>query len=108
MRYITLLLDSLEQVRVWARGKDGHIAAIMKSLLLVDGSILNIIGRISGIWSKCWVSSWLVIARAVAIYEGCVGDLSRVLLEAAQTQYRIASRRESIDCQRAVAIMGVS
>lgn len=46
VRYVTLLLDTLEQVAEGAGGEYGHVASIVESLLLVDGSVLNIIWRV--------------------------------------------------------------
>lgn len=43
---VILLLNALKEMRKGARGKDGHISAIMKGLVLMYGRVLDVKGRI--------------------------------------------------------------
>lgn len=106
VRYIALLLDTLKQVRKGAGREHGHIAPVVKGLLLVDGRVLNVVGRLGAVGAHCWVSARLVITWAVAVDECCVGYLSGVLFESAKAQDRVTSWCKTVDGERAIWLGG--
>lgn len=109
MRDVALLLNALEEMPEWARREHGHIAAIMESLLLVDGSVLNVVGRICGVGPDGGVSARLVVARPISVHEGGVWKLRGVLLESTEAQYWVASRCQPVYGQGAgMPIIGLA
>lgn len=44
--YVALLLGALEQVRVRAGCEDGHVAAVVEGLFLMNGRELDVVGRV--------------------------------------------------------------
>lgn len=104
MRYVVLLLDALEQVREWARGKHGHVRAVMVGLVVVNGRVLDMIGRIGGVRPDGGIGARIMIARSVAIQQRCVGQLGGIFPEPAQPEYWIAPRCDSVYGECAVGV----